>query len=83
MCKNYRAKLESIVQEHPRYKGRGGLTQKVIRRLTAAARAAIRMHSATGNVDQLRKDLRHTIFLVTITTAYLCFAETVVMNPTV
>ena len=39
-CKNYRAKLESIVHDNPRYKGRGSLTQKVIRRLIAAARAA-------------------------------------------
>ena len=58
-CKNYRAKLEFIVQEHPRYKGRGGLTQKVIHRLTAAARAAIRMHSKTRKVDLLRHDLRN------------------------
>ena len=49
-CKNYRAKLESIVHDNPRYKGRGGLTQKAIRWLTAAARAAIRMHSSTKDL---------------------------------
>ena len=49
-CKNYRAKLESVVHDNPRYKGRGGLTQKAIRWLTAAARAAIRMHSSTKDL---------------------------------
>ena len=53
--KSYRAKLESIVQDNPRYKGRGGLAQKVIRRLAAAARAAIRMHSNKRDVNQLTK----------------------------
>ena len=63
-CKNYRAKLEAIVQDNPKFKGRGGLTQKVIHRLTAAARAAIRMHSTTRNVNQLRQDLRNAPFHV-------------------
>ena len=63
-CKNYRAKLEAIVHDNPRFKGRGGLTQKVIRRLTAAARAAIRMHSTTRNINQLRQDLRNAPFHV-------------------
>ena len=49
-CKNYGAKLESVVHDNPRYKGRGGLTQKAIRWLTAAARAAIRMHSSTKDL---------------------------------
>lgn len=57
--KNYRSKLEAIVKENPTYKGAGGLTQKQIRRLTAGARAAIRMHASTKNVDQLRHDLRN------------------------
>ena len=46
--KNYRAKLENIVKENPAYKG---ATQKQIKRLTAGARAAIRMHAPTRNID--------------------------------
>ena len=57
--KNYRAKLELIVKENPAYKGAGKLTQNQIKRLTAGARAAIRMHAPTRNVEQLRHDLRN------------------------
>ena len=57
--KNYRAKLENIMKENPAYKGAGKLTQKQIKRLTAGARAAIRMHAPTRNIDQLRHDLRN------------------------
>ena len=71
-CKNYRAKLGSTVQDNPRYKGRGGLTQKVIRRLTAATRAAIRMHSNTRN-DLY--EMHHFMFLVTTPIALLFFCR--------
>ena len=59
-CKNYRAKLESIIQDNPRYKERGGLTQK----LTAAARTAIRIHSSMTDAEQLRHDLQNAPFHV-------------------
>ena len=59
VLKNYRARLEQIVKDNPRFKGAGRLTQKQIRRLTAGARAAIRMHAPTRNTTQLRHDLRN------------------------
>ena len=57
--KKYRGKLEAIVKDRPHFKGAGKLTQKAIRHLTAGARAAIRMHSPTRNIRQLRHDLRN------------------------
>ena len=59
VLKNYRARLEQIVKDNPRFKGAGRLTRKQIRRLTAGARAAIRMHAPTRNTTQLRHDLRN------------------------
>ena len=55
----YRSRLEKIVQDFPKYKGKGKLTQRAIKRLTIGARCAIKMHSVTGDVEQLRKDLRN------------------------
>lgn len=57
--KCYRNRLEKIVQDFPKYKGKGGLTQGVMKRLVVGARCAIKMHSSTKNVQQLRKDLRN------------------------
>lgn len=57
-CKAYRSRLEQLVKDHPRYKGRGGLTKRIIR-LTVGARIAIRYHSKDKNVAQLREDLRN------------------------
>ena len=62
--KNYRGKLEAIVKDRPHFNGAGKLTQKAVRRLTAGARAAIRMHSPTRNVRQLRHDLRNCPYRV-------------------
>ena len=58
-CKAYRSRLEELLKEHPEYRGKGGLTKRVIQRLTVGARIAIRTHSKTGNVQQLRHDLRN------------------------
>ena len=44
-CKCYRAGLEKLVLDNPSYKGKGGLTQKMRKRLTSAARCAIKMRS--------------------------------------
>ena len=44
-CKCYRSSLEKLVTENPSYKGKGGLTQKMRKRLTSAARCAIKMRS--------------------------------------
>ena len=41
-CICYRASLEKLVQEKASYKGKGGLTEKKHRRLTSAARCAIK-----------------------------------------
>ena len=57
--KCYRNRLEKIVQDFPKYKGRGKLTQSAIKRLTNGARCAIKINAKDGNVDQLRKDLRN------------------------
>ena len=44
-CKCYRGALEKLVQENSSYKGSGGLTMKMRKRLVSAARCAIRMRS--------------------------------------
>ena len=43
--KCYHNRLEKIVQDFPRYKGKGGLTQKAMKRLVVGARCAIKMHT--------------------------------------
>ena len=58
-CKGYRSRLEKLSKDHPEFQGRGGLTKRVIQRLAVGARVAIRKHSKTGNVQQLRHDLRN------------------------
>ena len=58
-CKAYRSRLEQLVKNHPEYSGKNGLTKRCIQRLTVGARIAIRMHSTTNNVQQLRHDLRN------------------------
>ena len=60
-CKCYRGSLEKLVQENTSYKGSGGLTEKMRRRLVSAARCAIRMRSREVDrklaVQLLKKDL--------------------------
>ena len=59
-CKCYRGSLEKLVTENPSYKGKGGLTLKMRKRLTSAARCAIKMRSANSDrnaVHQLEQDL--------------------------
>ena len=58
-CKCYRSRLEALAHDHPEFRGKGGLTKRIIQRLAVGARIAIRMHSKTGNVQQLRQDLRN------------------------
>ena len=40
-CKCYRSALEKLVQEKPAYEGKGGLTERMRKRLASAARCAI------------------------------------------
>lgn len=57
--KCYRSRLEKIIQDFPKYKGKGKLTKKAIKRLATGARCAIKMHSTAKDVEQLRRDLRN------------------------
>lgn len=61
MCKCYRGALEQLVKSNPSYKGSGGLTAKMRKRLVSAARCAIKMRSQEQDrakaLISLRKDL--------------------------
>lgn len=57
--KCFRKNLHKLVEDNSKYKGKGGLTALTIKKISAGARAAIRMHSETKNIQQLRKDLRN------------------------
>lgn len=60
-CKCYRSSLEKLVSDNPSYKGRGGLTEKMRKHLTSAARCAIKMRSKELNrklaIKRLERDL--------------------------
>lgn len=60
-CKCYRGALEQLIQNNPSYKGNGGLTVKIRKKLVSAARCAIRMRSEEADkvkaLRSLRKDL--------------------------
>lgn len=60
-CKCYRGALEKLVSQNPSYKGSGGLTEKMRKRLVSAARCAIRMRSGEQDrkkaVKLLKRDL--------------------------
>ncbi len=60
-CKCYRSSLEKLVADNPSYKGKGGLTLKMRKKLTSAARCAIKMRSAESDrakaVKLLERDL--------------------------
>ena len=62
-CKCYRSSLEALAKDHAEYRGKGGLTQKMRKRLTSAARCAIRMRSKGGDpkkaVKLLERDLKN------------------------
>ena len=60
-CKCYRAGLEKLVQANPHYKGKGGLTQRMRRRLTSAARCAIKMRSQEADTRQAVKSLERDL----------------------
>ena len=55
----YRKSSHDLVNTHAEWKGRNGLTEQKIRKIAAGTRAAIRIHSKTGNVGLLRKDSRN------------------------
>ena len=57
--KCYRNRLEALCNDKPGYRGKHGLSQTVMKRITHGARCAIKMHSATGDVVALRRDIRN------------------------
>lgn len=60
-CKCYRNGLEKLATDNPQYKGKGGLTQNMRKRLTSAARCAIKMRSEESDraeaIKRLSRDL--------------------------
>ena len=62
-CKCYRGALEKLVQDNPSYKGSGGLTERMRKRLVSAARGAIKMRSRESDrrlgVRLLKIDLKN------------------------
>ena len=60
-CKCYRSGLEKLVQNNPSYKGKGGLTQRMRKRLTSAARCAIKMRSKESDRKKAIKLLEHDL----------------------
>lgn len=62
-CKCYRSSLEKLANEHPEYKGKGGLTLHMRKRLTGAAKCAIKMRSKEQDTSKavklLEQDLKN------------------------
>ena len=62
-CKCYWASLEKLAANNPIYKGKGGLTEKMQKRLTSSARCAIKMRSQERNkikgLALIQRDLIH------------------------
>ena len=59
--KCYQNRLEALCKEHPYYRGCHGLSDARMKRITHGARCAIKMHSTTGDVAALRRDLRNGV----------------------
>ena len=62
--KCYRTALEKLTQDNPSYKGKGKLTEAMRKRLTKAARCAVKMRSAESDkrlaVQKLQHDLHNS-----------------------
>ena len=61
VCKCYRSSLEKLVDENPKYKGKGGLTLKMRKRLACAARSAIKSRSQEPDVKKAIKLLQQDL----------------------
>ena len=57
--KCFRNRLEGVCKDKPAYRSKHGLSKTMMKRITHGARCAIKMHSATGDVAALRRDLRN------------------------
>ena len=60
-CKCYRGALERLVQDNPSYKGSGGLTAKMRKRLVSSARCAIKMRSKEPDRQKALKLLKEDL----------------------
>ena len=60
-CKCYRSSLEKLVADNPSYKGKGGLTEKMRKRLTCAALCAIKMRSKIPDTKNAAKLLERDL----------------------
>lgn len=62
-CKCYRSSLENLIANNSSYKGKGGLTMKMRKKLTSAARCVIKMRGKDSDwkraVQLLQQDLRN------------------------
>ena len=63
--------MEKLVQENHSYKGKGGLTLQMRKRLVSAARCAIRMRSAEPDHKKAVKYCRETS-LMDLSTVLVC-----------
>ena len=83
-CKCYRSSLEKLVADNPSYKRKGGLTEKMRKRLTCAARCAIKMRSKNSDTKMQRNfwnviyGMVHFIALAITTSVALVFAPQLV-----
>ena len=57
--KCYRNRLEALCNDKPDYRGKHGLSQAMMKRITHGARCAVKMHSTTGDVAALRHDIQN------------------------
>jgi len=70
-CKCYRSNLEKLAADNPEYKGKGGLTSKMRKQLTSAARCAIKMRSTESDRAKAIKLLERDL----INGPYHCFGD--------
>ena len=79
-CKCYRSSLKKLASDNPEYRGKGGLTQKMRKRLTSAAKMRSAERDRVKALKQLEKDL---INVATTKNAVLIFAKLCVKKKTV
>ncbi len=71
--------LEKLVAEKPHYKGRGKLTEAMRKRLTTAARCAIKMRSAESDTKRATELLRQDLSNGPSTATALAYTHTVAL----
>ena len=58
--------IEALCNDKPQYRGKYGLSQTMMKRITHGARCAIKMHSTRSDIVALRHDERQPHGLVEI-----------------